>query len=112
MLKELFKQMGGAFPQYDWNKLKTLGTIQETVKEENGFKITTRSYISSDGKTKIEIKVLEDIILYSESSPLIDETQNKLNEFNAAIKKAVEAENYEEASRIKNQRTEFLKNKK
>lgn len=103
MLKELFKQMGGAFPQYDWNKLKTLGTIQETVKEENGFKITTRSYISSDGKTKIE---------YSESSPLIDETQNKLNEFNAAIKKAVEAENYEEASRIKNQRTEFLKNKK
>jgi len=88
--------------KHDWEALKKEGTVTEETKEENGFKTTTRTFVSQDGFTKITS---------SETSLLIDEKQKKLNEFDKQIQDAVEKEDYEKAAKLKKEK-ETLKQSK
>jgi hypothetical protein len=84
---------------YDWEALKKEGTVTETVEEKDGYKTITRTFISSDGKTKI---------ISSESLPIIDEMRQKLLKIEKEIKLAVKNENYEKAAELKKQKDNLL----
>lgn len=87
---------------YDWEALKKEGKVTESVEEKDGYKTITRTFISADGKTKITS---------SESSPIFDETKQKIAEIEQKIKEAVKKEDYETASKLKKEK-EKLTNKK
>jgi protein-arginine kinase activator protein McsA len=87
---------------YDWEAFKKQGTVTESVEEHDGYKTITKTFISADGKTRITS---------SESSPIIDETQQRLNEIENEIKEAVKKEDYEKAANLKKEK-EKLTNKK
>ena len=93
--KKFFKNDFFNEKKHDWEALKKEGTVTEETKEENGFKTTTRTFVSQDGFTKITS---------SETSLLIDEKQKKLNEFDKQIQEAVSKEDYEKAAKLKNEK--------
>jgi protein-arginine kinase activator protein McsA len=91
------------FKQYDWEDLKTKGTVTEALEEKNGFRTITKTFVSFDGTTKITS---------SESSPIIDVLKKQLNEIDNKIKKAIEIEDYETAASLKKEKTKLLSQSK
>lgn len=89
--------------EYDWELLKTLGTVEEKTETKEGFITTTRSYVSKDGKTSIMV---------SSSVPEVDATKAKISLLNNAIEKAVSEENYLKAAELKAEKDKLLKNGK
>lgn len=87
---------------YDWEKLKMQGTVTETTEEKNGFKTTTRTYVSMDGTVTITS---------SETIPLFDDTKTRLIEIENKIRDAVKKENYERAAELKKEKDNLLKPK-
>lgn len=88
---------------YDWEALKKEGTVTETIEEKDGYKTITRTFVSADGKTRLTS---------SESSPVINETQQRLNEIENEIKEAVKKEDYEKAATLKKEKETLLNKKK
>lgn len=84
---------------YDWEDLKTKGTVTEVVEEKNGFRTTTKTFVSFDGATKITS---------SESSSIVDVLKKQINEIDDKIKKAIEIEDYETAASLKKEKTTLL----
>lgn len=85
--------------KYDWEALKKEGTVTETAEEKDGFKTITRTFMSTDGKTKITS---------SETSPIIDEKKQRLLEIEKEIKEAVSKEDYEKAANLKKEKEQLI----
>jgi len=88
--------------EHDWEALKKQGTVTESTEEKDGFKTITRTFVSSDGTTKITS---------SESFPIIDETKQKLIELDKQIKIAVKSEDYEKAAQLKKEKEQLMNSK-
>ena len=99
--EKLFKQIKEKTKDYDWDLLKTLGTVEVKEETKEGFVTTTRSYTSNDGKTSI---------LVSSSVPEVDSVSLKVKIINEAIRKAVQDENYMKAAELKTEKDKFLIN--
>jgi hypothetical protein len=89
--------------KHDWEALKKQGTVTESTEEKDGFKTITRTFVSSDGSSRIT---------NSESFPIIDETKQKINELETEIKLAVISEDYERAAKLKKDKDQLIQNKK
>ena len=88
---------------YNWEELKKKGTVEETIEEKNGFKTVTRKFTSFDGTQTITS---------SSTSPIIDETKQKLVEINKQIAAAVKNEDFEKAALLKKEKEQLIKKPK
>ena len=85
---------------HDWEDLKKKGTVEEIVEEKNGFKTVTKKFVSFDGTQTITS---------SSTSPIVDETKQKLIEIDKQIAVAVKGEDYETAAKLKKEKEQLLK---
>lgn len=84
---------------YNWEDLKTKGTVEETSEETNGIRTVTRIFTSADGETKITSVT---------SEPIANIQKQQLIEIEKQLKLAVAREDYEEASRLQKEKKNLL----
>jgi hypothetical protein len=88
--------------KYDWEDLKQKGYVEELSSEKDGFKTITRTFISSDGQTKITSVM---------SEPIIDILAKQLEELRAKKKLAIQEQRYEDAAVLREEEIKLLKKK-
>ncbi len=88
--------------EYDWEQLKKIGTVEETIEDKDGFITITKTFVSKDGKQTIS----------SVSTMLsVDNTKTKLDSLNKLIQEAVKNEEYEKAAKLKEEKQKLINNK-
>jgi excinuclease UvrABC helicase subunit UvrB len=85
--------------EYDWEQLKKIGKVEETIEDKDGFRTITKTFISNNGKKTIT---------ESSTSLIIDNTKKQLEELNIKIQTAVKEENYEKAAQLKKLKEQLL----
>jgi hypothetical protein len=93
-------ELSSSKESYDWEELRKKGTVEEIVEEKDGFKTITKKFTSFDGTKNITSV---------SSTPIIDETKQKLIEIDKQISLAVQKEDYKTAAKLKLEKDNLLK---